>query len=250
MPAITRPYSWISHCACASTRSVRKCSRLCRSIFQYHCVYVDSGRSMRASSRATSFAGQPARTRRCCARRIVRPAPLRLGRRARGRPPGRCAPGCCACSASAAAPRRACRTASASANSARCTRSRGGAVPDPLARDEHRHAAVELQLHHLAGRRVLVPAQIAQEAARHALLARAVAVADARRALDVTRRCPCSRPARRSRGRAPGSRARGSPRPPGLVGRLVSATDATLTLVAARRSSGVVKLVSPANVEP
>jgi hypothetical protein len=61
----------------------------------------------------------------------------------------------------------------------------GRAVPDPLARDEHRHGAVELEFHHLARRRVPVPSQVADQAARLARPARAVTIADASGALDA-----------------------------------------------------------------
>ncbi len=61
----------------------------------------------------------------------------------------------------------------------------GGPVPDPLAGHEDGHADVELELHHLAGRGVLVAPQVADEAAGLADLAGAVAVADAGGALDV-----------------------------------------------------------------
>src|SRR5581483_4011979 len=58
-------------------------------------------------------------------------------------------------------------------------------MADPLPRHEHGHAAMELELYHFARRRVLVPAQVAEQAACLALLARAVTVADARGALDA-----------------------------------------------------------------
>src|SRR5688500_10214987 len=57
-------------------------------------------------------------------------------------------------------------------------------MPDPLPRHEHRHRAVELEPHHLARRGVPVPAEVADQAARLRRLPRAVAVGNARRALD------------------------------------------------------------------
>src|SRR5262245_45877388 len=59
-----------------------------------------------------------------------------------------------------------------------------GTVTNPLTRDEHGHAAVELELHHLARRRVHVAAQVAQQPPRQVRLARPVAIAHARRPLD------------------------------------------------------------------
>ena len=61
----------------------------------------------------------------------------------------------------------------------------GGAMADPLASDEDGHRAVELQLDHFAGRGVLMPTQVAQKPARLIARARSVAVAHARRTLDV-----------------------------------------------------------------
>jgi hypothetical protein len=61
----------------------------------------------------------------------------------------------------------------------------GRPVPDPLPGHEDRHADVELELHHLAGRGVPVAPQVADQAAGLAHLAGAVAVADPGGALDV-----------------------------------------------------------------
>src|SRR5579871_5798038 len=58
---------------------------------------------------------------------------------------------------------------------------RGRAVPYPLARNEDRHRAVELELDHLEGRRVVVAAEVTDEPTRLARASRAVAVGDARR---------------------------------------------------------------------
>src|SRR5437899_1575259 len=58
-------------------------------------------------------------------------------------------------------------------------------MPHPLAGDEDRHRAVELELHHLARRRMAVPAKIANEPAGLARAPRAVAVRHACRPLDV-----------------------------------------------------------------
>ena len=62
---------------------------------------------------------------------------------------------------------------------------RSRAVPDPLSRDEHRHGAVELELDHLARRRVRVAPQIPHETASLADATRAGPVADASRRLHV-----------------------------------------------------------------
>ena len=56
---------------------------------------------------------------------------------------------------------------------------RDRAMSDPLARHEHGHGTVELDLHHLAGRRVVVPAQIPDQTPSLAYLPGAVAIADA-----------------------------------------------------------------------
>ena len=61
----------------------------------------------------------------------------------------------------------------------------GRAVPHPLPGDEDRHGAVELELHHLARRGVPVAAEVADEPARLARAARAVAVRHPRRSFDV-----------------------------------------------------------------
>ncbi len=61
----------------------------------------------------------------------------------------------------------------------------GRPVPDPLPRHEDGHADVELELHHLAGRGVLVAAEVADEAPGLAHLPGPVAVADPGRPLDV-----------------------------------------------------------------
>src|SRR5437764_14035445 len=58
-------------------------------------------------------------------------------------------------------------------------------MPRPLPGDEDRERAVELELHHLARRRVAVAAEVADEAARLARAPRAVAVRHACRPLDV-----------------------------------------------------------------
>src|SRR5688500_10796523 len=58
-------------------------------------------------------------------------------------------------------------------------------MSDPLSRDEHRHAAVELELEHLARGRVQVAAQVAQQSTCQAGLTGAVAVAHAGGALDA-----------------------------------------------------------------
>src|SRR4030095_4365092 len=57
-------------------------------------------------------------------------------------------------------------------------------VRDELPRDEDRQLHVELQLHHLERRRVLVPHEVADEAAVLADALRAEPVADARRLHD------------------------------------------------------------------
>src|SRR5689334_4104466 len=58
-------------------------------------------------------------------------------------------------------------------------------MPYPLPRDEDRHAAMELELDHLARRRVAMAAQVPDEPPRLARPSRPVAVRDARGALDV-----------------------------------------------------------------
>src|SRR5437870_7014866 len=58
-------------------------------------------------------------------------------------------------------------------------------MPDPLPGDEDRHRAVELELHHLAGCRVPVAPEVADQPARLAGAAGPVAVRHTRRALDV-----------------------------------------------------------------
>ena len=60
----------------------------------------------------------------------------------------------------------------------------GGAVANPLPRHEHRHRAVELELHHLAGRGVGMALQIAHQAPGLAHLPGAGAVAHPGGALD------------------------------------------------------------------
>jgi len=59
-------------------------------------------------------------------------------------------------------------------------------MSDPLASDEDRHATMELQLDHLARRRVEVVPKVADQAAGLIALASSLSVADPSRSLDTS----------------------------------------------------------------